>query len=175
MPWYAYRNILLALDCSEFSSAAVRAAEEFVLSAGTRASVVHAYQSQYDGMTTSRRIAGNVIDAYSADGKQEASAHLCDLLRESSDDSSRYELILERATTTAAIRNVVARLNPDLLVLGTRGRGRGRWRRALLGSVANRLLSSAKSDVLAVPQRDIAGVWEKARSERVALDVVSGV
>jgi universal stress protein E len=173
MPWHAYRNVLLALDCSKASAIAVRAAEELVLPAGTRASVVHAYQPHYDGMMTSAGIAGNVIDAYSADWKQKASADLCDLLRRSSNDSSRYEIILENATTTAAVQNVVARLNPDLLVVGTRGRGR--WRRALLGTVANRLLCSAKSDVLAVPQRDIGGMWRNARSDRLALDVVSGV
>jgi nucleotide-binding universal stress UspA family protein len=117
MPWYAYCNVLLALDCSKASAVAVRAAEELVLSAGTRACVVHACQP-------------------------------------------------------AAVQNASSRLHPDLLVVGTRGRGR--WRRAVLGSVANRLLSGAKSDVLVLPPRDFRANWRKARADRLALDVVSG-
>ncbi|MEP7243124.1 MAG: universal stress protein [Gammaproteobacteria bacterium] len=39
---------------------------------------------------------------------------------------------------------------PDLLVMGTSGRGP--WGRALLGSVANEVLNEAWCDVLVVPQ-----------------------
>jgi nucleotide-binding universal stress UspA family protein len=76
---------------------------------------------------------------------------LHDLLERASSDPSRYELILENATPATAVQHVVSRLKPDLLVVGTRGRGR--WNRALLGSVASQILSRAKLDVLAVPDR----------------------
>ncbi|MEP7246037.1 MAG: universal stress protein [Gammaproteobacteria bacterium] len=173
MPWYAYRNVLLALDLSRASANAVRAAEDLVLPAGTRASVVHAYQPPHDGILASAGIAGEVIDEYSERWKQQAYTGLSELLGEVSEDSSRYDVVLENATTTAAVQNVAARLKPDLLVVGTRGRGR--WRRALLGSVANRILSSVKSDVLVVPDRDTRGTWRNARADRLALDLVSGV
>jgi nucleotide-binding universal stress UspA family protein len=42
-------------------------------------------------------------------------------------------------------------LKPDLVVLGTRGHGR--FRRALLGSVASAVLRAARCDVLLVPER----------------------
>jgi nucleotide-binding universal stress UspA family protein len=173
MPWYAYRNVLLALDCSVSSATVVRAAEKLVLPAGTRASVVHAYRPAYDSVIGATGIAGEAIERLSAESRRKESSDLRDLLKRASNDASRYEVILENATTTVAVQNVFARLNPDLLVVGTRGRGR--WRRALLGSVANRLLSEAKSDVLAVPPRNTRGMWRKARADRLGLDVVSGV
>jgi nucleotide-binding universal stress UspA family protein len=148
MPWHAYRNVLLALDCSKASGKAVKAAEALVLSSSARASVVHAYQPACEAIG------------------------LRDLLHVASGDPSRYELVIENAATTDAIQRVVGRLNPDLLVLGTRGRGR--WRRALLGSVASRILASAKSDVLVVPG-DLRASWRNARDERLALDVVPGI
>jgi universal stress protein E len=168
MPWHAYQNVLLALDCSNASGKAVRAAEALVLGSGARASVVHAYQPPYETMMVSAGIAEDVIDGYSTSWKQRASTGIARLLREVSDDFTRYELILENATTPEAIQSVVQRLNPDLLVLGTRGRGR--WGRALLGSVASRMLSSAKSDVLVVPDH----AARAARSDRINLDVVPG-
>jgi nucleotide-binding universal stress UspA family protein len=95
------------------------------------------------------------------------------LLVKASRDPSRYEVILEHGATPTAMKNVLRRLNPDLLVVGTRGRGR--WRRALLGSDANQILSTATSDVLAVPNPDVRGAWRKARADRLALDVISGI
>ncbi len=118
-------------------------------------------------------VAANLLDTYSDACKREARSGLQDLLRTVSNDSSRYELILENATSTAAVQGVVSRLNPDLLIFGTRGRGR--FRRALLGSVASRMLSGARSDVLVVPDRGARTSWQRARSERLGLDVISGI
>jgi hypothetical protein len=123
-------------------------------------------------MMVSAGIAADGVDGYATRWKRQTSIGLRDLLREESSDSSRYELIMENATTTDAIRRVVRRLNPDLLIVGTRGRGR--WRRALLASVASRILSSAKSDVLVVPDHPARAKWRNARSERLALDVIPG-
>ena len=172
MPWHAYRNVLLALDCSHASARAVRAAEALILAWASRASVVHAYQPPSEPMMVSAGIAEDVIEGYSTSWKQRTSAAIAKLLREVSGDSSRYEIILENATTPEAIQSVVRRLTPDLLVLGTRGRGR--WRRALLGSVASRMLASAKSDVLVVPDHPPRGRWRNVRADRLNLDVIPG-
>jgi len=57
--------------------------------------------------------------------------------------------VVERRPATAILRAVES-LKPDLVVLGTRGHGR--FRRALLGSVANEVLRTVKCDVLLVPE-----------------------
>lgn len=46
------------------------------------------------------------------------------LLMNVSKNFARYEILVEDVTPAAAIQKVVGRLNPDLLVLGTHGRGR---------------------------------------------------
>jgi universal stress protein E len=173
MPWHGYRKVLLALDSSDASVTAVRAAEELILDKAARAWVVHAYQPRYEAMMTSAGVAAKLIDAYSNACKREAGSRLQDLLTTVSNNSFRYELILENATTTAAVQGVVSRLRPDLLVVGTRGRRR--FRRALLGSFASRILAGAGSDVLAVPDRGTRTPWRRARSERLALDVIPGI
>jgi universal stress protein E len=173
MPWGPYSNILMALDRSEASAETVRAAEALVIRPNARTSVVHAYQPPHSAMMTSAGIAGDVIDTYLDGWKREASAAMRDLLMQVSKDASRYELVLENATTTAAVGRVMGRLKPDLLVLGTRGCGR--LRRAFLGSVANRVIAATRSDVLIVPQRKTETAWQRGRSERRALDVVMGV
>jgi nucleotide-binding universal stress UspA family protein len=149
-PWHAYRNVLLALNRSHASANAVRAAEALVLPASARASVVYACRTPYEQRKSLR-----------------------DLLEGASDDPSRYDHILGNEGPTAAVQDVARLLRPDLVVVGTRGRGR--WRRAWVGSVANRILSKASSDVLAVPDRPARPTWRNARTERLALDVVSGV
>jgi nucleotide-binding universal stress UspA family protein len=164
MPLAAYRNVLLALDQSEASAQAVRAAEALVIRASARVCVVHAFQPAQSTAMTSAGIAGDVIDAYSDDWKRESETGLRDLLTQVSHDPSRYELFLENATTFAAVGNVIRRLNPDLLVLGTRGRSR--LKRALLGSVANRIVAAARSDILIVPQRSARTASQRARSNR---------
>jgi nucleotide-binding universal stress UspA family protein len=140
MPSDAYRNVLLALNQSNASANAIRAAEALVLHGNTRASVVYGYQAPSEEMISlgDRK-------------KSRAQASLRALLEQASNDPSRYDLILENAMPTLAVQQVVTRLKPDLLIVGTRGRGR--WNRAVLGSIASRILSRARLDVLAVPDR----------------------
>jgi 23S rRNA (adenine2503-C2)-methyltransferase len=56
-----------------------------------------------------------------------------------------------RVARFLAILRAVDALTPDLVVLGTRGHGR--FRRALLGSVATEVLRTLQCDVLLVPER----------------------
>jgi nucleotide-binding universal stress UspA family protein len=172
MPQTAYRNVLLALDHSQASANAVRAAEALLLTEDTRATVVHAFRPRFGPIMTSAGILGNEIDAFSEERKGQASAALRDFLRETSDAPSRYELIFENLTSSSAVQRTVRNVKPDLLVVGTRGRGR--WRRALLGSVANRIVSVAKSDILVVPERVATARWRRARADRLGLDVIPG-
>ena len=106
--------------------------------------------------------------------RDEARTVLRTLLVEVSNDFSRYELlVIDNATPTAAIKKVVRRLNPDPLVLGTRGRG---WPgRTLLGSVANRVIATARCDVFVVPDQTVSATTRNRRLDRRSLDVITGV
>jgi universal stress protein E len=171
-PKNAYRNILLALDRSASSTSALRAAESLVLKdPAVRATVVHALEPPYEQMLTSAGIGANAITLYADAWKREASTVLRDLLKQASNDFSRYALILEEARPAAAVQKAAGRINPDLLVLGTRGHGR--IRRTLLGSVANRILASASTDVLIVPDGSEGGNAQRRRLDRLSLEVIA--
>ena len=169
----AYRNIVLALDRTKASAETVRVAEALILRDGACATIVHAYQAPYTGMLVSARVAATVVSDYSEGWNQEAETALLALLREASNDLSRYEIVLEPATPTVGIQNVVSRLNPELLIMGTRGYGR--LGRALIGSVASRVLATARCDVLVVPDQVVSVKGARARVDRSALDVSIGV
>jgi hypothetical protein len=59
-------------------------------------------------------------------------------------------VVIEHRPVTA-ILSADSTLKPDLVVLGTRGYGR--FRRALLGSVAAEVMHTLQCDVLLVPER----------------------
>lgn len=149
MAWRPYHNIVLGLDRTVASAKALRVAETLLPKDGGRAVIVHAYEPPHDGMLTPAGIVGDVVSRYPAAWNHAVEAALRAKLTVASNDFSRYEVIIENATPSAAIQKVVRRTRPDLLVLGTRGRGR--LGRAVLGSVANRVLASARCDVLVVP------------------------
>lgn len=173
MAWHPYHNVVLGLDRTAASAEALRVAEALVLKDGVRSVIVHAYQPPNDAMLMSAGLAGDVVSRYSEAWGQEARSALRARLTTVSNDFSRHELIVENATPSAAILKVVHRVRPDLLVLGTRGRGR--LGRALLGSVANRVLATARCDVLVVPDTTQSARARLDRVDRRSLDVITGV
>jgi nucleotide-binding universal stress UspA family protein len=72
------------------------------------------------------------------------------LLRDVSADISRYGIQIEDRPPARAILDAMDQQEPDLIVLGTSGRGP--WGRALIGSVACEVMHQAWCDVLIVPE-----------------------
>ncbi|HET9862983.1 MAG TPA: universal stress protein [Steroidobacteraceae bacterium] len=146
----AYRRVLLALDFSEGSLAAVRAAESLVLTPDVMATVVHAHKPPVRGMLQLMDPRLDSIDQYGADWVREADHAVRELLEYESANAARYDIRIERQPAAPAILQAIDRCAPDLVVMGTRGAGR--LRRALGGSIANRVLHGATCDVLIVPE-----------------------
>lgn len=172
----SYRRVLLALDLSEASAAALRAAEALVLAPQVDAHIVHAYEPPYEGMV---RLAGASDESrmsYADGWKHEATRAIRDMLKHESANFARYDIGIEQRHPAGGILHAVEQFQPDLLVMGTRGGGR--LHRALLGSVANRVLPEVDCDTLIVPQgsvgksesRAIARQWQP-RSESVRGEV----
>jgi universal stress protein E len=171
--WDAYHKVVLALDCTPASAEALRVAEALVLNDGMRSVIAHAYQPPNDAMMTSAGMAADVVSRYSEAWREEAEVALRARLMLASEDFARYELRVENGTPSEVIQNVVRRVRPDLLVLGTRGRDR--LGRALLGSVANRVMATARCDVLVVPDRSESPTLWRNRIDCRSLDVITGV
>jgi nucleotide-binding universal stress UspA family protein len=158
-----YRNVFLGLDLSATSEAALRAAESLVLTGDARARIVHACEPPYQGMVHYAGAGISSVAAYAAGWRREAMAAVRDLLKYQSGKFDRYSIQLEEGRAPGALLRAIGRSEPDLLVLGTRGRGR--IGRALLGSVANAVLHRAHCDVLVVP----AGSFNPKKTRRVPI------
>jgi len=98
---------------------------------------------------------------YAENWKREANQAVRELLSYESKDAARYDIHIEQKAATPAILQAIEVFSPDLLVMGTRGGSR--LRRALVGSVANRVLQEISCDVLIVPE----GSFGASRSEQM--------
>ena len=164
-----YRRILLALDFSQASATAIQAAESLVLRPGADARVVHAHEPPYQRMLFNADT--NSMERYAEGWRDEAKLVVQNLLAYASTDAARYDIHIEQKQPAASsILRALTRYEPDVLVLGTRGAGR--MRRALMGSVANRVLHAAACDVLIVPEGSFSAARHRAgvRSRAVASD-----
>lgn len=146
----AYRRILLALDASDASATAIRAAESLVLTPDMDATVVHAHKPPYEGMLYSADVRMETLAQYAENWKREAGHSVRELLNRESEDASRYDIHIEQKPAAPGILQAIEYFSPDLLIMGTRGGSR--LRRALVGSVANRVLHETSCDVLIVPE-----------------------
>lgn len=147
-----YRQVLLALDVTEESGEAVRAAESLILNARSQAMVMHVCEPPYQGMLRSAGVGTEEVISYLNQSRREAAAEIRDLLRRTSRDHARYGVVIGDSHPTRAIRRAVEMYQPDLLVMGT---SRGRVRRALIGSVASQVMDAAGCDVLVVPRGSV--------------------
>jgi universal stress protein E len=140
-----YRRVLLALDMSNASATAIRAAESLVLTPEVDAQVVHANEPPYQGIVHATRAGVSYADIWSRGAEED----IRNLLKRESTHFRRYDVMVKRMHPALAILRALERFEPDLLVMGTSGGGP--LRRALLGSVANRVLHDIECDALIVP------------------------
>lgn len=152
-PQGAYRNVVVAVDMSKTSGLALSAAESLVIAEDASPVVVHGYETPHEG-ALSTAYGGPHEDMFQANRRRwdrESEAAVRGLLERHTSDPNRYSVVLEHMRPAPAILSAVRRLQPDLLVMGTRGHGR--FQRALLGSVARQVLSAATCDLLIVPDQ----------------------
>lgn len=154
-PEGGYRRVLFALDRSPVSAEAVRLAEWLALKDGTAATVVHAVGPDYEGLPGPVRIR-----------QFEPERRMRAFLAESSADPGRYDVRIVERMPVPAILGTVEEIQPDLVVLGTRAGGS--LHRALLGSVANRVLQGVSCDVLVVPPGVARAVYRRPARMLVA-------
>jgi nucleotide-binding universal stress UspA family protein len=96
-------------------------------------------------------VGAEAASAYVDSSRAQAAAHIEQLVAKYSEVPERYEIAVVEQPPATAILGAITAIQPDLVVLGTRGHGR--FRSALLGSVASEVMRSARCDVLLVPDR----------------------
>ncbi len=148
-PESGYGRVMLALDISEESAAALQLTESLAFAGEEITFVVHAYHPPYEGMMASVGMGLGQIESHAQAWREEFATGVRQFLRQHSEDPWRYRLIMAEDRPVPGILAVAARIQPDLLVLGARAQGP--LLRALSGSVGKQVAASANCDVLLVP------------------------
>ncbi len=146
-----YRRLLAAVDMSERSADAVRAALRLGLAAGAEWTVFHAFHQPGRGSMMLADLPAAAVEGHVATTAAETRAALARFLHgiDPGLASRLPSIVLEEGLPADALHAAVKRLSPDLVVMGTRGHGL--IGRLVLGSVAETALRTLECDVLAVP------------------------
>jgi universal stress protein E len=143
-----YRHVLAATDFSDHSARALGTALRLGLLEQARLTVLHAYEPAGTGPLALADAPPAAIAANEAGAARAAATALADFvaeLRLPAPPDQRIAL----GRPAAVVKDVAARLRPDLLVVGTAGAGF--LRRAVIGSTAAEVLGAVHCDALAVP------------------------
>jgi universal stress protein E len=146
-----YRRVLVALDGTPAGGGIVRAVESLGLTRDGEVIAVHAHEPPYVGMMNIVGAGAEAAAGYAESSRTQAAAGIRTLLDAHSADASGFQVVIVEHRPASAILEAVKNLEADLVVLGTRGHGR--FRRALLGSVASEVMGAVQCDVLLVPER----------------------
>lgn len=149
LPVGGYRNLLIAVDFSASATAALQAVTRLRLGTDAVISIVHVFEAIGAGFRTRVSMTDNQHQGHIADEEQRASTELATFLQGFEVDP-QHTIVRHRMGTMAHTINEVANgVTADLVVIGTHGRSG--LAKVLLGSVAEGVLRTATSDVLAVP------------------------
>jgi len=136
------RHILVAHDFSEFSDAALDYGLALAAKFGARVTVVHAYDVPSLGAPEVLILATDWTKQFSVVARES----LDKVVAQARERGAAVEPVLRRGAAWREVVTVADELKADLIVVGTEGR-RG-VTRALLGSVAERIVRMATCPVL---------------------------
>lgn len=151
VPAGPYRRILVAVDLSEESAAALEAIRALGMDASGAVSVLHVPDAPAAGLMRHGNVDGEDIDAYVLDQEKQAARALNEFLLRIGFDPASTLVRNGGPSTAEVIADVAAEVEADLIVVGTKAR-KG-LARMLLGSVAEEVLRMSERDVLAIPPR----------------------
>lgn len=142
-----YQRLLLALEPSSISSQALNVSERLVATRDTYSVVIYVDTPPYEGMLPHNR---------ALEWARLSRARIREFVNEHSNRAARYELMVRSGQPKAVILHTSRRVRPDLLVLGSRGRGR--IASALFGSMASAMIRDSRCDVLIAPSPWFVGM-----------------
>lgn len=139
-----YRHVLVPTDLSAHAEAATRISAS--LAPQGKVSLLHVVHRPFKSFL-SRRDQNSLM----ADNREQANEKLGDLISrlsaELADRAPQFEVNFLEGDILGSINAAVAKLNPDLLAVGTHGRSG--FAHAVIGSIAEQLLCDASVDILA--------------------------
>lgn len=144
-----YESVLLALDGSTASARAVAAAKSLRMLDDVRLSAISAFEPIYKSSLDWAGAQQATITEYTEAWATKARNDIASLLGDAGMTDATLKILTDEGPPAATIKRAVERLQPQLLVIGTHGRSG--IKRALLGSVAGRIISEVECDILVVP------------------------
>lgn len=149
VPAASYRHALAAVDLSRCSADALRATRHLGLQQSMAISVLHVVDAAGAGFLTGATVPDDSMKDYLAEeearGARELDAFLADV---PFDPVARFAKRSDSSAANAIIETA-REVQADLLVVGTHGRTG--IARMFLGSVAQEVLGTVRTDVLAIP------------------------
>lgn len=149
-----YSKVLAAVDMSESSAHALQTARDLGLLEPERDAAVHGYLPLGEGMMYYAGIERSRVDEHVVVSASQARKAIVKFLDGIGFAKLSNPLLVEKGAPFEAIQHGVRQLQPELLVIGTRGHGG--LKRILLGSVADQILRQVECDILAVPPGGVA-------------------
>jgi nucleotide-binding universal stress UspA family protein len=137
------KKILLPTDGSEYAEKTILFAMDLAKSLGARVNVMYAYQP-----TLLRKRAAILTEEYRHALDEEAREIVSELAERFKAEGIPVEATVVEGSAAEAILRAVDELNPDLVVMGSRGEGS--FANALLGGVAEQVVHHSRSPVLVV-------------------------
>ena len=137
-PFKPYDNIMVAVDFSQPSRQALEFA--LLLFPGARFTVLHAWDVPFKGFLTDRQTAKQFAELHETDMTLFIESVLADFKSRFGELTCEITPLLGEGYPTRVVHTHVKEQKPDLVVVGTHGRSG--FRQAMLGSIAQDLVSS---------------------------------
>ena len=142
-----FKKILVAVDFSPVSAAALRAAFSLARQLGSKLKIVHAVSMQMAGLPMEGGLVYADPDLYQQQ-VEGAKAELARFITEHAGGASSFETEVLSGFPSDEVNRAAAESGADLIVMGTHGRTG--LRHLFMGSVAESVLKGAKVPVLCV-------------------------
>ena len=140
-----YRNVLVAVDFSSWSAAAVRLAR--AVAPRAELTLLHTFELPYEGKLRLAFVEEEVILGHRAKARKAAVARLHQFATDVGLSGTDWQAPVIHGDTSMRVLEQEEELGTDLIVLGKHGAGM--TEELLLGSVTKHVLAHARSDVLA--------------------------
>ena len=144
-----YRRVLMPVDFSDASTAAIRFAAEFIPEANLH--LLHAYKGPFQDYVSTLSLAFSREERAKFAGPigQQAKQAMSQLIERLGLGERRPKVTIENGDAVTLIEEELAKRKTDLVVVGTHARSG--IAHALIGSVAEAVLRSSVCDILVVP------------------------
>ena len=147
LPASFYRRIVLAVDLSPCSAAAVQAVVRLGLDKQANVTVVHAFAVPSDTIIARGGVTTEELEQYIADAQERTHRDLSSFLRKVGYKPA--DIVLRPGSPAEVIRLCARMVDADVIVVGTHGRSG--VNKLLWGSVAQDVAYTAERDLLTVP------------------------